>query len=121
MARVPASTSSGVFLIWYFMCTALVLMKVWMRGFSATFTASQAAWMSFSMARARPATRGPLTSSAMALTASKSSGEAMGKPASMMSTPSFESWRAISSFSALFSVAPGACSPSRSVVSKMLM
>ena len=31
------------------------------------------------------------------------------------------SWRAISSFSALFMLAPGACSPSRSVVSKMLM
>ena len=32
IARVSASTSSGVFLIWYFMCTALVLMNVWMRG-----------------------------------------------------------------------------------------
>ena len=62
MARVSASTSSGVFLIWYFMCTALVLMNVWMRGTSATFTASQQTRMSFSMARARPAMRGPLTS-----------------------------------------------------------
>ena len=35
MSRVSASTSSGVFLIWYFMCTALVLMKVWMRGLGA--------------------------------------------------------------------------------------
>jgi len=96
-------------------------MNVWMRGFSATLTASHAARMSFSMARARPAMRGPSTSPAMALTASKSSGEAMGKPASMMSTPSLASWRAISSFSARFKVAPGACSPSRSVVSKMLM
>ena len=42
--------------------------------------------MSFSMARASPATRGPLTSLAIALTASKSPGEAIGKPASMMST-----------------------------------
>ena len=41
MARVSASTSSGVFLIWYFMCTGLVLMKVWMRALPATFTASQ--------------------------------------------------------------------------------
>ena len=87
MARVSASTSSGVFLIWYFMCTALVLMNVWMRGTSATFTASQQTRMSFSMARARPAMRGPLTSVAIALTASKSSGEAIGNPASMMSTP----------------------------------
>jgi hypothetical protein len=45
--------------------------------------------------------------------------EAMGKPASMMSTPiSSRSW-AISSFSSWVMVAPGDCSPSRSVVSKM--
>ena len=121
MARVSASTSSGVFLIWYCMCTGLVLMNVWMRGTSATFTASQQTRMSSSMARARPAMRGPLTSVAIALTASKSSGEAIGNPASMMSTRSLASWCAISSFSALFKVAPGACSPSRSVVSKILM
>ena len=121
MARVSASTSAGVFLIWYFMCTSLVLMNVWMRGVSATLTASQHTRMSCSMARARPAMRGPLTSAAIVLTASKSSGEAIGKPASMMSTWSLASWRAISSFSALFMVAPGACSPSRSVVSKILM
>ena len=96
-------------------------MNVWMRGTSATFTASQQTRMSSSMARARPAMRGPLTSVAIALTASKSSGEAIGKPASMMSTRSLASWCAISSFSALFKVAPGACSPSRSVVSKILM
>ena len=41
----------------------------------------------------------PLRTSAICLTASKSSGLAMGKPASMMSTPSFASCRAISSFS----------------------
>lgn len=46
-------------------------------------------------------------------------GEAMGKPASMISTPSLDSWRAMSSFSLLVRVAPGDCSPSRSVVSKM--
>ena len=113
MARVSASTSTGVFLIWYCMCTALVLMNVWMRGDAATLTASQQTRMSSSMARARPAMRGPLTSVAIALTASKSSGEAIGNPASMMSTRSLASWCAISSFSALFKVAPGACSPSR--------
>src|SRR5665647_2596533 len=43
MARVSASTHAGVFLIWYFICTGLVLMNVWMRGFSATLTASHAA------------------------------------------------------------------------------
>ena len=52
-------------------------------------------------------------------TASKSPGEAMGKPASMMSTPrSTRAW-ATSIFSARFMLAPGDCSPSRSVVSKM--
>ena len=121
IVRVSASTSAGVFLIWYFMCTSLVLMNVWMRGVSATLTASQHTRMSWSMARARPAMRGPWTSVAIALTASKSSGEATGKPASMMSTCSLASWRATSSFSVLFMVAPGACSPSRSVVSKILM
>ena len=59
MARVSALTSSGVLRIWYFMCTALVLMKVWMRGTSACLTASQQTRTSFSMARASPQTRGP--------------------------------------------------------------
>ena len=121
MARVSASTSSGVFLIWYFMCTALVLMNVWMRGTSATFTASQQTRMSSSMARARPAMRGPFTSLAMALTASKSSGEAIGKPASMMSTRSWRAGGRPRASRPCSSVAPGACSPSRSVVSKILM
>lgn len=43
----------------------------------------------------------------------------MGKPASMMSTPSLARLRAISSFSEDVKVAPGDCSPSRRVVSKM--
>ena len=59
------------------------------------------------------------TSVAMARTASKSPGEAIGNPASMMSTPSAASARATSSFSARFMLAPGDCSPSRSVVSKI--
>ena len=42
-----------------------------------------------------------------------------GKPASMTSTPRRASARATSSFSAEVIVAPGDCSPSRSVVSKM--
>ena len=62
---------------------------------------------------------GPSTWRAIACTASKSPGEAIGKPASMMSTPSRASWWAISSFSAVFSEMPGDCSPSRRVVSKM--
>ena len=56
-----------------------------------------------------------------ARTASKSPGEAMGKPASITSTPrSTRAW-ATSIFSARFMLAPGDCSPSRSVVSKITM
>ena len=43
--------------------------------------------MSSSLQRARPQMIGPWTSRAIACTASKSPGEAMGKPASMTSTP----------------------------------
>ena len=63
---------------------------------------------------------GPWTSRAIRWTASKSPGEAIGKPASMTSTPRRASCCAISSFSAGFSEMPGDCSPSRSVVSKMM-
>ena len=59
------------------------------------------------------------TVSAMVFTASRSPGEAAGKPASMMSTPSRASCLATSSFSRRCIVAPGDCSPSRSVVSKI--
>jgi hypothetical protein len=43
----------------------------------------------------------------------------MGKPASMMSTPISSSTAAMRRFSSRFIDAPGDCSPSRSVVSKM--
>ena len=82
--------------------------------------ASQARSMSRSLHRARPQTDEPVTSAAMARTASKSPAEAMGNPASMISTPSAASARATSSFSAMFMLAPGDCSPSRNVVSKIL-
>jgi hypothetical protein len=68
---------------------------------------------------ARPSVSGPI-SLAMRETASKSPGDAMGKPASQTSTPIAESCSAIFSFSSVVSVAPGDCSPSRSVVSKMI-
>jgi len=42
-----------------------------------------------------------------------------GKPASMTSTRIFSSWRATRIFSSLVMEAPGLCSPSRKVVSKM--
>ena len=62
--------------------------NVWMRGRSASRTAFQAASMSPGWIRARPAIVGPCTSRAIACTASKSPGEAIGKPASITSTPS---------------------------------
>ena len=75
--------------------------------------------MSLKLARARPQTTAFCAWPAMALTASKSPSEAIGKPASMMSTPISSSSAAICSFSSRVIVAPGDCSPSRSVVSKM--
>jgi hypothetical protein len=57
---------------------------------------------------------------ATAWTASKSPSLAAGKPASITSTRMRSSWRAIRSFSSLVIEAPGLCSPSRIVVSKMI-
>ena len=65
----------------------------------ASRTASQAVVTSRSSARASAATTTPGTSCAIAWTASKSPGLAMGKPASMMSTLSPASAWATSSFS----------------------
>ena len=76
--------------------------------------------MSCLLVRASPQMTGPSTSRAIACTDSKSPGEVIGKPASITSTPSRASWWAISSFSCLFSEMPGDCSPSRSVVSKIM-
>src|SRR5581483_11306569 len=90
-----------------------------MRGWAASFTASQQASTSLGTARARPAIAVPRTSLAMSFTASKSPGDEAGNPASMKSTRRRSSCRAISSLSSAFSETPGDCSPSRSVVSKM--
>ncbi len=62
--------------------------------------------------------RGP-DAEAISRTEAKSSGEAAGKPASSASTPRASSWRAMRRFSARFMEKPGACSPSRRVVSKI--
>jgi len=70
-------------------------------------------------ARARePQIATPRTASATALTDSKSPSLAIGKPASITSTPSRSSCRASASFSPRFMLQPGDCSPSRSVVSR---
>ena len=62
---------------------------------------------------------GPWTSRATRFTDSQSPREAIGKPASMTSTPSSASAFATRSFSGCVMLQPGDCSPSRSVVSKM--
>ncbi len=118
-ARARPITSSRVFCIWNSMWMSDVETNVWMRGRSESLTAFHAASMSALLARASPAITGPCTSRAIASTASKSPGEAIGKPASMTSTCRRASCWAISSFSVVFSEMPGDCSPSRSVVSKI--
>ena len=92
-----------------------------MRGWLASFTASHAASISPLAQRASEATVQFVTAAAMACTLLWSMGDAMAKPASITSTPSFSSWRAISIFSVRFMLQPGDCSPSRKVVSKILM
>ncbi len=94
--------------------------KTWIRGDSAFSRARAVASMSFSRARESPAIFGPRISSAICLTDSKSPGEATGKPASITSTCSRANCRAISSFSLMFKLAPGHCSPSLNVVSKIM-
>ena len=95
-------------------------MKVWTRQAFAPFSASTPRAMSRSLARQRPATTESLIVLAIARTASKSPLDAAGKPASITSTRSRSSCLAMRSFSSRVMDAPGLCSPSRSVVSKMI-
>ena len=69
---------------------------------------------------AKPHTVLSLIASATALTDSKSPLEAAGNPASITSTRIRSSWRAMRTFSSRVIDAPGLCSPSRSVVSKII-
>src|SRR5437867_5380534 len=101
------------------MWISLVEMNVWMRQRSAPFRASAARSMSPEVTRASAAITGPRTLVAISRTASNSPSELIGNPASMMSTFRRASCSAISTFSAFVRAMPGACSPSRSVVSKM--
>ncbi len=102
------------------MCSSLVAMKVWMRALLAPLSASAERSMSRSLARASEQTVESLMWSAIDLTASKSPLELAAKPASITSTRSRSSWRAMRSFSSLVMEAPGDCSPSRKVVSNMM-
>src|SRR5674536_162016 len=93
--------------------------NVWMRLRRAGLIASAQRSMSFGDARERPQITAFLERLAISCTAAKSPSEAIGKPASMMSTPMVSSSSATASFSSCVMVAPGHCSPSRNVVSKM--
>ena len=101
------------------MCTGEVDRKVWMRLRSRRLDRLGAAVDVLGAARESPQTTAFLVRLAISCTAAKSPSDAIGKPASMMSTPISSSSSATSSFSSWVMVAPGHCSPSRKVVSKM--
>ncbi len=103
------------------MCSALVAMKMCTRERGASASAAVEASMSESLVRQREATVVFFTARATARTPSKSPGDEAAKPASMTSTPSRSSCSPISTFSSGRSAIPGACSPSRSVVSKIVI
>ena len=91
-----------------------------MRPRLAGLIASAQRSMSATPARARPQTVLSVTILAISRTASKSPLEAIGKPASITSTPISSRILASSIFSSNDIEAPGDCSPSRMVVSKMM-
>ena len=95
-------------------------MKVCTRDDAAPLRASAAREMSRSLARASEHTVLSLITAAIAFTASKSPLLDAAKPASITSTRRRSSWRAMRSFSSRVIEAPGDCSPSRKVVSKMM-
>ncbi len=102
-----------------FICSGDVEINVCMRRPSAGAMASAQTSISLRMARDRPHTVAFLTVFATCCTLSKSPLEAMGKPASIISTPMSSSRAAILSFSSRFMEQPGDCSPSRNVVSNI--
>ena len=113
------SISSLVALNFALICRSDVPMPVCIRGRFAYFSASPATSISFCTARLRPHTVAFFITLEISSTDLKSPGLETGKPASIISTPSSSNCRASSSFSLLFNLQPGTCSPSRSVVSNM--
>ena len=96
-------------------------MKVWMRAECASLRALPCAVDVLLEGAGQPAHRRcPSRLRATACTASKSPGLAIGKPASMTSTRMRSSALAMRTFSSRVIDAPGLCSPSRRVVSKMI-
>jgi hypothetical protein len=115
-----STTWSGLMRSFFSMWIGLVAIKVWMRPEFAPLIASPARSMSRSNARARPHTVLSLMVAATAFTDSKSPLLAAGNPASITSTRMRSSWRAMRTFSSRVIEAPGLCSPSRKVVSKII-
>ena len=101
------------------MCTGEVERKVWMRRRSAGLIASAQRSMSLNAARDSPQITAFLVRLAISWTAAKSPSDAIGKPASMMSTPIVVEQFGDFELLLVVMVAPGHCSPSRKVVSKM--
>src|SRR5829696_999350 len=101
-------------------CRSEVAMNTCRRFRGAGASAHAARSMSLALHLASAATTGPRMCAATMRTPSASASEAIGKPASMMSTPRAVSFRAIFSFSSMRIEKPGACSPSRNVVSKIV-
>src|SRR6267378_1749082 len=91
-----------------------------MRPWAAGLMASPAFWISPAWARASEHTRESRTAEATAWMASKSPWLAAAKPASITSTRIFSSCLPMRTFSSLVIDAPGLCSPSRIVVSKII-
>jgi hypothetical protein len=100
-------------------CSGLVERNRWMRERRAFSSARAVVSTSPGRQRERPHTVVSTSVRAISATAAKSSGEACGKPASSTSTPSDSSACAMRSLARRSSEKPGACSPSRRVVSKM--
>ena len=115
-----SNTWSGVMRSFFSMCKGEVAINVWMRARSAPLRASAAREISRSLARESEHTVESLMVFAISWTASKSPLELAAKPASITSTLSRSSCLAIRSFSSRVMEAPGDCSPSRKVVSKMI-
>ena len=109
------STCSGVKFTAYFIWTGEVGMKTCTKPTSQSIAAS----ISLFIARDKAQISEVNPAFAMSLTTFFSPSDELGKPASMVSTPSLLSWRAISILSSAVKETPGVCSPSLKVVSKI--
>ncbi len=103
------------------MWSGLVARKMCSRDREAPRSAATLASMSSWVVRQSEATVTPLTAPETAATPAKSPGDDAANPASITSTPRRSSVRATSAFSSGCSAMPGDCSPSLSVVSKILI